>query len=309
MRKALKYLSYFTVLVIILIASQLRCNIPVEELRLKYSSNESKFMEIQGMNVHYRVQGSGPTLVVLHGMAASLHTWEGWVDELKNDFQVVSIDLPAFGLTGPNPSGDYSIEAYVDFLHLFLDKIGVTQFHLAGNSLGGLIAWNYALSYPHQVQKLILIDAAGYPREDGIPFAINLARTPVVKDLMAYLSPKYLFRRSMKEVYGNDELITDELVDRYYDLMLREGNREAFVARSNGSFDYQTERIGEITTPTLILWGEADAWIPLAHGKLFDEQIPNSQLIVYPGVGHVPMEETPTQTAADAREFLLRAGY
>ncbi|CAN5347341.1 alpha/beta hydrolase [soil metagenome] len=307
MRKALKFLGYFTLLLLVLILSQLRCNIPVEKLKPIYTNADSKFIEVDNMQVHYRIEGNGPPLVLLHGMAASLHTWEGWAKELKTDFRVISIDLPAFGLTGPNPSNDYSIKFYVDFLHLFLDKLGIHEFHLAGNSLGGLIAWNYALTYPHQVKKLILIDAAGYKKMKDAPFVFKLARTPIVKDVMELLSPKYLVRMSLKDVYGSDSLVTDALVDRYYDLLLREGNRKAFVQRTNGGFEFQTNRIHEIETPTLIMWGEQDKWILLEDGQKFNDELPNSELIVYPGVGHVPMEEAPAKTAADARAFLLKA--
>lgn len=307
MWRALKYLGVITVILSVIILSQFRFDIPVNELKSIYANAESKFVEVDGMEVHYRIEGSGPPLVLLHGTAASLHTWEGWVKELKGEFKIISLDLPAFGLTGPNPANDYTIKYYVDFVHRFMDKIGIYEFHLAGNSLGGQIAWNYALTFPHQVKKLVLIDAAGYSLNRKIPFVFTLAQTPVLKDGFAHITPKFMIRKSLLDVYGNDDLVTDELVDRYYKFTLREGNRQAFVVRANTPFMYQTERIPEIETPTLILWGEQDQWIPLEHGKQFNAEIPNSELIVYPGVGHVPMEEIPVQTATDARAFLVKA--
>ncbi len=307
MWKALKYLGVITVILLVIILSQFRFDVSVNDLKPLYTNAESKFIEVDGMQVHYRVEGNGPPLVLLHGTASSLHTWDGWVNDLKSEFKIITLDLPAFGLTGPNPSHDYTIQYYVDFLHRFMDKIGIYEFDLAGNSLGGQIAWNYALSFPHQVKKLVLIDAAGYTLNRKIPFVFKLARIPVVKDVFAYITPKYMIRKSILDVYGNDDLVTDELVDRYYKLTLREGNRKAFVDRANTTFLYQTERIPEVITPTLILWGEQDQWIPLEHGKLFNEEMPNSELIVYPGVGHVPMEEIPAKTAEDTRAFLLKA--
>lgn len=307
MIKKIKYLGVITVILSVILLSQFRFNIPVSELKLEYANSESKFIEVDGMDVHYRIEGNGPPLVLLHGTAASLHTWEGWVNELKGEFKIITLDLPAFGLTGPNPTNDYSIKYYVDFVHRFMDKIGIYEFHLAGNSLGGQIAWNYALTFPNQVKKLVLIDAAGYSLNRKIPFVFKLARIAVVKDIFAYITPKYMVRKSILDVYGNDDLVNDELVDRYYKMTLREGNRKAFVVRANTSFMYHTERIPEIETPTLILWGEDDQWIPLEHGKQFDTEMPNSTLITYPGVGHVPMEEIPVQTAADTRAFLVKA--
>lgn len=307
MQKTLKFIGLFVIVMLAAMLTQVRCNIPVDKLKALYTNEQSKFLEMDGMQVHYRIEGTGPNLVLLHGMAASLHTWEGWANELKNDFRVISLDLPAFGLTGPNQSGDYSVKYYVDFLRLFLDKLGIHEFHLAGNSLGGLIAWNYTLAYPHQVKKLVLVDAAGYSKNQEVPFVFKMARTPVLNNLMTYLSPKYITRMSLEDVYGNDELVTDELVDRYHHMLLREGNRKAFLQRTASGFEYQPERVKEIETPTLILWGEVDKWIPLEHASIFKSELQNAELIVYPGVGHVPMEEIPAQTATDVRAFLLKA--
>ncbi|MEQ8707145.1 MAG: alpha/beta hydrolase [Phaeodactylibacter sp.] len=277
---------------------------PVEDLRAAYTYPESDFTEIMGIPVHYRRLGEGSVLLLLHGTGATLHTWEGWTAELQDSFEVISVTLPAFGLTGPRPDGDYSIPAYVDFVEAFAKKLGLKQFHLAGNSLGGLIAWEYALRYPERVQKLVLLNASGWPRDQEMPLAMRLARKPVFRQLLQRITPKALFRKSLQEVYANPDRISDTLVDRYFDLFLREGNRRAYVQRLNQSYQPDPHQLSELNIPTFILWGEQDAWIPVADAYRFDEVLPNSQLLIYPDAGHVPMEEWPARTAEDIRSFL-----
>ena len=285
-----------------------RSDIPVDELSARYADKVSKFVEVDGMMVHYKKEGNtdAPTLVLLHGTASSLHTWDGWVSELDNDFSIIRMDLPAFGLTGPNKDNDYSMESYVAFLHAFLRQLGIRKFSLVGNSLGGRIAWNYAATYPDEVDKLVLIDASGYPKEDAtVPLAFKIGTTPGLKYLMQYVSPRPLYVKSIKEVYADDSKVTDELVDRYYELSLRTGNREALVARMGQAFSADTTAISSLSMPTMIMWGEADVWIPLEDAERFHRDIRSSILRTYEQVGHVPMEESPKITAADVRSFLL----
>ena len=139
-----------------------RADIPVDQLKGKYAPPPSQFVDIDGMNAHYRVEGQGPYLLLLHGTGASLHTWEPWVRVLSDSFTVVTVDLPAFGLTGPNAANDYSTGAYNRFINGLTDHLGMTHFHLGGNSLGGYISWNYALDYPQKVDRLILVSGFAY---------------------------------------------------------------------------------------------------------------------------------------------------
>ncbi len=277
---------------------------PVEALRYAYTYPSSGFAELMGMPVHYRRVGAGPKLLLLHGTGATLHTWEGWTAVLRDSFEVISVTLPAFGLTGPRPDEDYTIGAYVDFVEAFARELNLDTFHLAGNSLGGLIAWEYALAYPGRVQKLVLLNASGWPREKEMPLAMRLARKPVFKQLLQRITPKALFRKSLREVYANPDRISDTLVERYFQLFLREGNRRAYVQRLNQPRQPDPTQLSRLTAPTLILWGEQDAWIPVADAYRFNDILPNSQLLIYPDAGHVPMEEWPVRTAQDVRGFL-----
>lgn len=308
MKKILWAFAVFFGIIVILIGSQVRFGIPVSQLKKQYANDGSKFIQVMGMNVHYRDQGEGPVVVLVHGTSSSLHTWNVWTDSLKQDFRVIRMDLPGFGLTGPNPSGDYSMASYDHFLHAFLDSLGVGKISLAGNSLGGNIAWSYALEYPDQVEKLILIDASGYPRMSRLPFVFRLAKIPVLSKIITLVTPKFLVRKSLEEVYYDDSKITNSLVTRYYRLSLRKGNREALVQRLQQSAQDSSlyKRIPELKMPVLIMWGRQDQWLSLQKAYRFQDDIPQAQLVVFDKAGHVPMEEIPDRSVQVFEHFLRR---
>ncbi|MEL6950586.1 MAG: alpha/beta fold hydrolase [Pseudomonadota bacterium] len=272
----------------------------------------SRFVDVDGMRVHYRREGpaDAPTLVLLHGTAASLHTWDGSVEALSTDFDVVRMDLPGFGLTGPHVRADYRIASYADFVEDVVDALGLETFALAGNSLGGNISWQFAATRPERVSSLILLDPSGLPpesaREPSLVF--RLASTPVLRNILTLFAPNALYEDSLLEVYADDSKVTPELIRRYRELSLREGNRQAFVDRT---LQYETSdprRLEDIVAPTLILWGAEDVWIPVEDAARFDAGIADSRVIIYPDLGHIPMEEAPARTAADARAFLESLG-
>lgn len=279
-------------------------DLPVEELAARYAPPPSRFVPLAGMQVHIREEGSGPPLLLLHGTGASLHTWDGWVQELKEDFRIIRIDLPGYGLTGPHPTHDYSAQAYTRLLTDLLDWLGIEKVHIAGNSLGGRIAWEFAATAPERVDRLILIDPSGYPTGKAPTLAFRLGAMPVANLLLRHITPRQLFENSLKEVYADDSKVTEELVTRYYELFMRQGNREAFIARMRTGFAADTARIALVQAPTLVMWGEKDAWIPAEHASRFARDLPNATLQLYPDAGHVPMEEEPAATAADAWRFL-----
>lgn len=304
MKTFYRVLLGIVVVLLVAVLSHFRLDIPVEKLKEKYADAQSRYVQIDGMQVHYKIEGEGFPVVLLHGTASSLHTWDGWVPKLAENYQVIRLDLPAFGLTGPNTQNNYSSEYYSAFVEQFVTALGIDSFYLAGNSLGGLIAYNYALQYPDRVAKMILIDAAGYPRTIPPPMVFKLGRTPVLNNLMRYISPRYMFTKSIKEVYADDSKVSEELVTRYYELGLREGNREALIVRMNQDFESRHNEIKTIQHPTLIMWGADDIWIPPSDAEKFHADLPNSSLIVYEATGHVPMEENPDESVQDALSFL-----
>lgn len=282
---------------------------PVATLLPRYAIGASRMVSLGGMQVHVRDEGrrEDPRPVVLiHGTSASLHTWEAWVRDLERDHRVISMDLPGFGLTGPAPDGDYSIEAYVRFIASLLDALSIRTCVLAGNSLGGEIAWEVAHALPDRVSALVLVDAAGYPRQAlSVPLGFRIASTPGVRRLAERVLPKSLVARSVRNVYGDPSKVTDALVDRYFDLLLRAGNREALGRRlALAGTGAHSSRITSIRQPTLILWGGLDRLIPPANAERFHHDIVGSKLVMFPELGHVPQEEDPQRTVAELRRFL-----
>ena len=285
---------------------------PVAALEARWAPPPSAFIELAGMRVHVRDEGvrdDPAPIVLLHGTSASLHTWDGWVAALASERRVIRFDLPGFGLTGPAPDGDYRIERYVEFVTSMLDALGVEKCVLAGNSFGGSVAWQAALALPPgRVQQLVLVDAAGYPLvSESVPIAFRIARVPLLSSLMAVTLPRRLVESSVRNVYGDPERITAALIDRYYEIALREGNRAALVQRFvQAPHGEHADRIGGVRVPTLILWGGRDRLIPPEHGERFHRDIAGSRLVVFPELGHVPHEEDPVATVAVVREFLDR---
>jgi pimeloyl-ACP methyl ester carboxylesterase len=308
-RSIKKYFLYaILVIIVLLIKGAIYADISVEDLKKEYANEHSKFIEIEGMQVHYRDEGKGFPIVLIHGTASSLHTWNAWTNELTKNYRVIRMDLPAFGITGPNATSDYSIKSYTNFLHQFLTKIKVDKFHLAGNSLGGNIAWNYAAEHPEKIEKLILVDASGLPTNKPQPAIFKMAKTPVLNSLFLYVTPKFFIKKNMKEVYADEAKITDELITRYHKMALRVGNRQAFIDRAKIDFrvspKVNLEKLKSIQTPTLLIWGAKDTWIPLDNGKRMNAALPNSQLVVLENSGHVPMEENPAESLAILKNFL-----
>jgi pimeloyl-ACP methyl ester carboxylesterase len=289
---------------------------PVSELTARWAQPPSKFIAVQGLQVHVRDEGPRDTggpgmpdntlpIVLLHGTSASLHNWEGWAKELRGERRVVRFDLPGFALTGPNAQNDYSIEAYVKFVTAMVDTLGIQRFVVAGNSLGGQIAWATASALPDRVARLILVDASGYGVDPkNAPLGFVLAGTPVVRELMAYTLPRGVVQNTVRSVYGNPEKVTPELVDLYVDMTLRAGNRRALSRRIDQGYSGDVAQIKALKLPTLILWGGRDRLIPPEHGQRFASDIANSKLVVFEDLGHVPQEEDPARTVAEVKRFL-----
>ena len=189
-------------------------DILVSELKKKYTNQHSKFVEIEGMNVHYRDEGKGQVIVLLHGTGASLHTWDKWTEELKKNFRVIRLDLPAYwayGLTGPHPENKYSLPDYSNFLNSFVDSIGVDDFILSGNSLGGAIAWYYTTEYQNKVKLLSLLDPGGfYNKYKQSPLVFRLARAPGINKILRYVTPRFFIKNTLKEVYYDKTKLTDK---------------------------------------------------------------------------------------------------
>jgi pimeloyl-ACP methyl ester carboxylesterase len=303
-------------LVLVLIFSY-RSDLSTEAVNEKYLTPESQFIEVDGLKVHVRILGEGEPVFLLHGSFASLHTWDAWQQAMSPYYQTISLDFPGHGLTGPDSLKRYSTKDYSELVRALAQKLNLSQYHVAGNSMGGGVALQHASDYPGNVISLNLIDSGGAPAAErgttdstsqkkantGGAWIFQVARHPVFSKLLLSCTPKFLFALNMEQVYGDDSKVTDEVTTRYYELMLREGNRQATLDRLSQprNSNIQFERL---TMPTLILWGAEDTWIPVAQGKRLQQALPGSNLVILNGVGHVPMEESPTETVAEYLSFL-----
>ncbi len=281
---------------------------PLASLTQRWAQPPSRFLAVGGMQVHLRDEGPRDDpipIVLLHGTSDSLHTWDGWTEALRGQRRVIRFDLPGFGLTGPHPQADYSIDAYVGFVLAVLDRLGVQSVVLGGNALGGQIAWQTAYAQPERVHQLVLVDAAGYPVEPlAIPWGFRLARAWPANTMLEWVLPRGLVLASVRNVVGEPSKVTTEMVDRYYDMALRAGNRRALAQRLATPPVDQSQRIRALRLPTLVLWGAHDRLIPLESGRRFARDIPGARLVVLDGLGHVPQLEDPARTVAEVQRFL-----
>ena len=281
-------------------------------MKAKYGGPASQFIALQsGLTVHVRDQGKrdAPVIVLIHGSNASLHTWEPWVKRLGGAYRIVSLDLPGHGLTGTHPSGDYDYPVFVDVVDRVMVKLGITRAVIGGNSMGGGVTWMYALAHPEKVEAMILVDAGGAPRWQArkVPIGFKVARTPVLRDIMKVITPRSIIESSLQTSVSVKSVLTPAAVDRYWELLRYPGNRAATIKRFSyvhNNHPATREKLAALKIPTLILWGEEDNLIPVESAKWFAKAIPGAKLILYPGVGHIPMEEIPDQSAADVATFL-----
>ena len=282
----------------------------VDTLKARWAPQPSHFVTLQGMQVHVRDEGPRDDpipIVLIHGTSASLHTWDGWVAALSPHRRVIRMDLPGFGLTGPAPDADYSMARYSDFMRDLLDLLKLNEVVMAGNSLGGGIAWQTALAHPTRVRQLVLVDATGYPLQpQSMPIGFRLAQISWLAPVTQKILPRSMIEASVRNVYGQPDKVSPALVDRYYELTLREGNRASLTQR----FQYRSNdaalagQISQLRLPTLILWGSEDRLIPPDHAQRFQQAIAGSELQVFEGLGHVPHEEDPQATVQAVKNFL-----
>jgi pimeloyl-ACP methyl ester carboxylesterase len=286
---------------------------PVQTLVARWAPPPSDFIDVKGQIVHIRDEGprGDPSpIVLLHGTGASLHTWEGWVRTLKKTRRVITFDLPGFGLTGPfagqYAAEDYRGDSYARFVLDVLDALKVNSAVIGGNSLGGEVAWRAVTLAPSRFTRLLLVDASGYAFTPGsIPLGFRIARIPMLNHLGEHLLPRALVAASVANVYADHSRVTEALVDRYYELTLREGNRHALGFRLQQlEPGAAIERLRTIAVPTLVLWGGADHLIPVENARRFAGDIAGARVVVLDNLGHVPHEEDPARSLAPVLEFL-----
>ncbi len=286
------------------------------EMRAKYGAPPSQFVEIgDGVKVHLRDEGprDAPAIILLHGSNADLHTWEPWVAALKGQYRVIRFDQVGHGLTGPDPKDDYTRDNYVEDIREVADTLGLKQFILGGNSMGGKHALAFAVAHPERLTGLVLVDGSGGPMldlgakkdKDSGNIGFTIARMPGVNLLVEQITPRSLIAQSLEQSVSVKSVASEAAVDRYWELLRYPGNRRATLKRFSLPYDPLTEaEIAGVATPTLILWGEEDRLIPVEAGRWLDKVMPASTLVVYPKIGHLPHEEAVEATLGDLKPWL-----
>ena len=274
-------------------------------LAARYVKPDDQFIDVLGARLRVRISGpaDAPPVILLHGFGSSLETWEPWAGVLARHYRVIRFDLPGFGLTGPDPSGDYTDQRTVLILAALMDRLGIRQADLIGNSLGGKIAWNFAAAYPERVNRLVLISPDGFA-SPGFEYGVK-PKLPFIMRLLPYTLPRFMLRMNLVIAYADPKKLSDATLTRYQDMMLAPGDRHALLARTQQVFLEPPEpKLAKISAPTLILWGEEDRMIPFSNAADYMRDIRHAKLVALPGLGHVPFEENPAASLPPVMAFL-----
>jgi pimeloyl-ACP methyl ester carboxylesterase len=276
------------------------------ELEKIYGSPQTAYVSALGVNMHY--QDTGPSknpipILFLHGFGSSLQTWDNWSEDLSKEYRVISVDLPGFGLTGEDPSGIYTDQRSVEVLEAFLKELKIAKVVLVGNSMGGKFAWQFAARYPDQVAKLVLISPDGYA-SPGIEYG-KKPDIPTIAELYRYFFSKTFLSMNLEPAYANPKTLNNDLVNRYYDLMLAPGVRGAILSRMQQTvLQDPVPSLASIQVPTLLIWGEKDAFIPIRNSNDYLKVMPNAKRVSLPNIGHLPQEEQPSIGLQVLKDFL-----
>ncbi|OIJ26377.1 alpha/beta fold hydrolase [Nocardioides luteus] len=258
---------------------------------------DSRFAVVGDLRLHFKRSGSGRALLLLHGSASSIHGFERVAARLSTSFDVITLDLPGFGFTGPRPDRDYRVSTYVDTVAGFMSELGLERFSVVGNSLGGNIGWNLALAVPARVESLVLINATGYP-EKSLPMGIRLARNPILRPLLRRGLPRRATERNLRALVGRPSMVDEAMVDRVHAMMSLPGNRSAFVDFANTDQEDRSHLIPRVAVPTLVLRSVS------VDGQHFGRDIPGAVEVSHPTGGHLLPEEDPEWVVARIRDFL-----
>ncbi|MFN3449097.1 MAG: alpha/beta fold hydrolase [Roseococcus sp.] len=281
---------------------------PRAALEARWAAPPSRFVEAAGLRLHVRDTGprEAPAVLFLHGFGSSLHTWDEVAAALEDGFRVIRLDLPGFGLTGPDPAGDYSDSRAGAVLAALLDALGVGRAHVVGSSMGGRIAWRFAAEHPERVARLVLMAPDGFA-SPGLDYGKPARIGPLMR-LLPFTLPRALVKAGMAPAYADPAALSEARVERYHAMLVAPGVRRAILARMRQHILVPPEPfLARIAAPTLLLWGEKDAMVPAAHAADYLRVLPDARSVVLPGIGHVPMEEAPGATARAIRAFLIPA--
>ena len=290
-------------------------DIPYAVLEARYAAAGSAFVDLPGgVHLHYQADGDPalPVVVLVHGYGDAYTSWEGWTRTLAARYRVLSIDLPGHGLSRAPEGYRLSADGLVDVIDGFASALALPRFALAGNSMGGGVAWHYALRHGDRLAALILVDAAGWPTPPpkDLPLAFRILRYRAGRWFLAHIDNRPLIEEGLRKDVHDPAVITAAFVDRWAEFQRAPGHRAILMSPDLGSFaTASTATLNPLRVPTLVLHGEADPLIPLESGRRFAAAIPGAVLVAYPNVGHLPQVEIPEQSARDVVAFLGRIPF
>ncbi len=279
-------------------------DIPAAELEARYAGPTSRFITIDGVRFHYRDEGTGPVVLLLHANFSNLIDWDPWVEALKDRYRVVRLDMSSHGLTGPDPTGDYTQERTLALTERFIDALGIKKLSLGGTSMGGTVAIHYTAAHPDRVERLILLSPGSLEGKEKM----RSGGVPRVGYVLKYILPRALPAAMLRSGFGDPSKLPEALIDRWYDLWMREGQREAQLDRLSQYKAGDIEGlVRSIRVPVLLLWGEANTTAVFSQSVEFRElleNVPSLTFISYPGVGHMAVEEAGPGIGKDVRAWL-----
>ena len=268
-------------------------------------SRFSHFADVDGVRLHYQEKGTGTPLVLIHGYTSSTYTWKDVFEPLSQRFRVIAVDLKGFGFSG-KPDGDYTRRAQATLVTHLLDYLKIEKAWLCGSSMGGEVSLNLALAHPERVAGLVLIDSAGVEVAGSGSLAPWYLLVPVVGRVLTALAltSDKLVREGLEKSFYDDKRVDAERVAYYHrPLQTRGGQLAALRARTQAFHPIESD-LGNITAPTLIIWGAQDELIPLAAGQKMNSLIKNSKLVTLEKCGHVPQEEMPDRVLSEINTFI-----
>lgn len=279
--------------------------LPVEALH-----TDGQYVTVEGLRIHYRAAGSGPPLILIHGIFANLFGWRHVFTQLAQEHTVYALDLKGHGLSDKPATGDYSPFGMADLVAHFMSELGIASAAIVGQSMGGAIAAALAARHPARVQRLVLVDAAGYQLDYHVmPLLTRVAGSSAAAFVLRRIPPHRRFSAHFLRLcyYEPDRTCTPDVIDGYFLPLLTPGASGVIapLARDFGQTNI-AHRLKEIQAPTLIIWGQYDAVVPLHWGYRFQRDIADAELVVFPKCGHCPHEEEPEKFVAAVKGFLER---
>ncbi len=260
------------------------------------------FVDVDGVHVHYREAGTGPAVVLIHGYSASIDLWKPVQDALAAKHRVIAIDLKGFGWTS-RPAGDYSPAAQATLVWGVLDQLGVEDVAIVGHSWGSSVSLAMTLAQPARVRRVALYSA--YVFEDQVPSFLRWARVDGVGEALFALYYRQGVEDRVGIAYHDPRFVTQARVEHVERELSRPGTVAAALATARAArFNRQQAHYGEIKQPMLLLWGDDDLVTPLRFGERLARELPDAQLEVYAGCGHIPMVEAFRPTTRDLARFL-----